>query len=98
MKIQIKKGEVAGSIDHIIESLKWLGINWDEGPNIGGPHKSYLQSERLDLYKKYAQILIDKGLAYPDPYTKEEVDGFREKAELEKNHFYIENIVQPCRV
>ena len=82
-----KEREVAGSIDHIIESLKWLGINWDEGPNIGGPHKSYLQSERLDLYKKYAQILIDKGLAYPDPYTKEEVDGFREKAELEKKPF-----------
>jgi len=82
-----KEREVAGSIDHIIESLKWLGINWDEGPSIGGPHNPYLQSERLDLYKKYAQILIDKGLAYPDPYTEEEVDGFREKAELEKKPF-----------
>lgn len=82
-----KEREVAGSIDHIIESLKWLGINWDEGPNIGGLHAPYLQSERLDLYKKYAQILIDKGLAYPDPYTEEEVDEFREKAELEKKPF-----------
>ncbi len=82
-----KEREVAGSIEHIIESLKWLGINWDEGPNVGGPHKPYLQSERLDLYKKYAQILIDRGLAYPDPYNKEEVDGFREKAELEKKPF-----------
>lgn len=82
-----KEREVAGSIEHIIESLKWLGINWDEGPNIEGPHKPYLQSKRLDLYKKYAQILIDKGLAYPDPYNEEEVDGFRQKAELEKKPF-----------
>ena len=82
-----KEREVKGSIDHIIQSLKWLGLNWDEGPNIGGPHKPYLQSERLDLYKKYAQILIDKGLAYPDPYTEEELDTFREKAELEKKPF-----------
>jgi glutamyl-tRNA synthetase len=77
-----KEREVEGSVAHIIESLKWLGINWDEGPEIGGPHAPYIQSERLDLYKKYAQILIDKGLAYPDPYTNDQVDGFREKAEL----------------
>lgn len=82
-----KEREVAGSVEHIIESLNWLGINWDEGPNIGGPHASYLQSERLDLYKKYAQILIDKGLAYPDPYTEEEVGIFRDTAELAKKPF-----------
>ncbi|MFA5095169.1 MAG: glutamate--tRNA ligase [Candidatus Paceibacterota bacterium] len=82
-----KEREVKGSIDHIIESLKWLGINWDEGPNIGGPHSPYLQSERLDLYKKYAKILIDKGLAYPDPYTEEEVGIFRDTAELAKKPF-----------
>ncbi|MCM2339174.1 MAG: glutamate--tRNA ligase [Burkholderiales bacterium] len=82
-----KEREVEGSIDHIIESLKWLNINWDEGPNIGGSHEPYLQSQRLDLYKKYAQILIDKGLAYPDPYTEEEVDSFRTKAESEKRPF-----------
>ena len=82
-----KEREVKGSLEHIIESLKWLGINWDEGPHVGGPHSPYLQSERLDLYKKYAQILIDKGLAYPDPYTEEEVGVFRNKAELEKKPF-----------
>src|ERR1035437_1099279 len=82
-----KEREVAGSIGHIIESLKWLKINWDEGPNVGGPHAPYLQSERLDLYKKYAQILIGKGFAYPDPYTEEEVEVFRDKAELEKKPF-----------
>ncbi len=82
-----KEREVAGSIEHIIESLKWLNINWDEGPNIGGPHAPYLQSERLDLYKKYAQILIDKNYAYPDPYTEEEVEKFRQQAEAEKKPF-----------
>jgi glutamyl-tRNA synthetase len=74
-----KEREVAGSIAHIQESLTWLGINWDQGP--------YIQSEHLDVYKKYAQTLIDKGLAYADPYTEEEVDAFRKKAEEEKRAF-----------
>ncbi len=83
-----KAREVEGSIDHIIETLRWLGITWDEGPDIGGPHDPYLQSQRLDSYKKYAQILIDKGLAYADPYTKEEVDAFRAQAEADKRPFF----------
>ena len=82
-----KEREVKGSTEHIINSLKWLQINWDEGPDIGGLHAPYLQSERLDLYKKYAQILIDKGLAYPDPYTEKEVEQFRNEAELAKKPF-----------
>ncbi len=82
-----KEREVKGSIEHIIESLNWLNIKWDEGLNIGGPHAPYLQSERLDSYKKYAQTLFDKGLAYSDPYTKEEVDAFRTQAELAKKPF-----------
>jgi glutamyl-tRNA synthetase len=82
-----KAREVQGSIPHIIESLKWLGITWDEGVDIGGPHAPYLQSERLDSYKKYAQILIEKGYAYADPYTEEEVAVFRAQAEAEKRAF-----------
>lgn len=82
-----KAREVEGSIDHIIETLKWLGITWDEGPDIGGPYAPYLQSDRLDSYRKYAKILIDKGLAYADPYTKEELDAFRAKADAEKRPF-----------
>lgn len=82
-----KEREVEGSKEHIIEALKWLNINWDEGPDIGGPNAPYLQSERLGSYKKYAQILINKGLAYPDPYSEEEVNAFREKAELAKKPF-----------
>lgn len=79
--------EVEGSIEHIMESLKWLGVTWDEGPDIGGPHAPYIQSQRLDSYKKYAQILIDKGYAYPDPYSEEEVALFRQKAVEEKRAF-----------
>jgi glutamyl-tRNA synthetase len=82
-----KEREVIGSINHIIESLKWIGINWDEGPDIGGPNAPYKQSERLDLYKKYAKILIDKGLAYADPYSQEELENFRKIADEEKRPF-----------
>lgn len=82
-----KAREVDGSIPHIIESLKWLGINWDEGVDIGGPNAPYLQSERLSSYQKYAKILIEKGYAYPDPFTEEEVSVFRNQAELEKRAF-----------
>lgn len=86
-----KEREVPGSIEHIIESLKWLGIKWDEGVDIGGPHAPYIQSQRLDSYKKYAQILIDKGFAYPDPYTKEELEEFRKQAEKNNEPFLYRN-------
>ncbi len=82
-----KQREIKEATPHIIKSLKWLGINWDEGPNIGGPHKPYIQSKRLNIYKKYAQILIDKGLAYADPYSKDEIDLLREQSKKEKKPF-----------
>ncbi len=82
-----KSREVEGSIDHIIESLKWLGISWDEGVDIGGPHAPYKQSERLASYVKYAKILIEKGLAYPDTSTSEEVAALRLQAEQDGRTF-----------
>ncbi|MEO5635061.1 MAG: glutamate--tRNA ligase [Candidatus Paceibacterota bacterium] len=82
-----KERSVEGSMEHIMESLKWLGLDWDEGPDNGGPHQPYIQSQRLDLYKKYALVLIDKGLAYPDPYSEKEVDIYRKNAEIEKRAF-----------
>ena len=72
-----KEREVAGSKEHIIESLKWLGIEWNEGPDIGGPNAPYIQSQRLESYKKYGQILVEKGHAYADPYTKEELEEIK---------------------
>jgi len=83
-----KSREVSGSIAQIMQSLRWLGIDWDFGPDKAHPQwGSALQSDRLDIYKKYAQILIDKGLAYADPYTAEELQTFREQAEAEKRPF-----------
>ncbi|MFA6354888.1 MAG: glutamate--tRNA ligase [Candidatus Paceibacterota bacterium] len=82
-----KVREVEGSIEHIIKSLKWIGINWDEGPDIGGPNAPYKQSERLESYQKYAKILIEKGFAYADPYTEEEVEILRKKADEDKRPF-----------
>ena len=87
-----KEREVEGSIEHIIESLKWLGLDYDAGPDKCEPGMCYTQSERLDLYKKYAHILIKKGHAYPDPFTEEEVEKMRKVAEEEKRPFlYREN-------
>ena len=82
-----QKREVAGSADHLIESLRILGLEYDEGPDKPGQHGPYRQSERLDLYKKWGQKLIDKGRAYADPYTTAEVQEFREQAQREKRPF-----------
>ncbi|MDR3558474.1 MAG: glutamate--tRNA ligase family protein, partial [Candidatus Pacebacteria bacterium] len=83
-----KEREVAGATKHILESLTWIGIDWDFGPDKKlAPFGSCIQSERLDTYKKAAQTLIDKGLAYPDPYTKEEVEAFHKAADEAKKPF-----------
>lgn len=82
-----KEREVEGAIGHIMESLTWLGISWDESIDVGGPHGPYIQSERLPLYREYAQKLIAAGFAYPDPYTSEELEAFRQAAESGKRPF-----------
>lgn len=82
-----KEREVEGSIEHIQESLSWLGIEWDYGPDKPGPFGSCIQSERLPRYTHYAEELVQKGLAYPDPYTKEELEGFRAQAAAQKRPF-----------
>ena len=72
------------SEEMIFESLKWLGLAWDEGPDIGGPYGPYRQSERLDIYKKHADILMEKGHAYYCFCTKERLDQIR-KAQISAN-------------
>jgi len=86
-----KNREVEGSAAHLIESLKTLGIAYDEGPDKQGPYGPYRQSERLDLYKEWAQKLVDKGRAYADPYSAAEVQKFREQAQKEKKPFLYRN-------
>lgn len=86
-----KKREVEGSAQHLEDSLKALGLQYDEGPDIGGPHEPYRQSQRLESYKQWAQILIDAGRAYADPYPPDEVQGFREQAQKAKQPFLYRN-------
>ncbi len=79
--------EVTGSVQHIIKSLGWLGIDWDEGPDRDGQYGPYKQSERLDIYKKWAVKLVEQDKAYPDPYDKNELQAFRDQARAEKRPF-----------
>lgn len=70
---------VPGAEEYIIESLKWCGINFDEGPGIDGPHAPYRQSERKELYFRYAEQLLNEGKAYYAFDTPEELDAMRER-------------------
>ena len=82
-----KAREVSGSGQHIMDSLRWLGLTWDEGLEVGGPFGPYIQSERLATYKEWAERLIAKGRAYADPYTPAELDAFRDAAKAAKKPF-----------
>lgn len=72
------------SLKEIFDSLKWMGIEWTEGPEKGGDLGPYIQSERLDIYKKYAQILWDRGQVYPCFCTPERLEKMRKEKELRK--------------
>ncbi|MDD3012718.1 MAG: glutamate--tRNA ligase [Candidatus Gastranaerophilales bacterium] len=73
-------------IKNIYDSLKAMGLNWDEGPDIGGPYPPYKQSDRFDIYKKYADKLVESGVAYYCWCTQEELEAEKEKATSE--HIY----------
>ncbi|MBC7746721.1 glutamate--tRNA ligase [Pedobacter sp.] len=78
---------VEGATELILDTLDWLGIDWDEGPRVGGDYGPYVQTERKERYLAWAQKLIEKGHAYADPYTAAEVDAFRDLAKAEKRAF-----------
>ena len=82
-----QKREVEGSAEHLMTSLRALGITYDEGPDVNGPYGPYRQSDRLEIYKQWAQKLIDSGRAYADPYTADEIQAFRDQAKAEKKAF-----------
>ena len=65
----------------ILESMKWLGMNWDEGPGVGGNYGPYVQSERLDIYKKYTDQLLAENKAYRCFCTPDELDAKKKQAE-----------------
>lgn len=73
------KRNVAGGEESQLKYLKWLGVTWDESVDVGGPYGPYRQTERLDIYKKYWQELMDRGLAYRCYCTEEELQQEREE-------------------
>ena len=86
-----KNREVTGSDSYILNAVKTLEINYDEGPDNGGPFAPYRQSERLETYKRWAEKLIESDRAYADPYTPEEIQKFREEAQATKKPFLYRN-------
>jgi len=78
---------VQEALQPILDGFRWLEIDWDEGPNVGGPHAPYFQSQRSERHKAAAQRLLDAGLAYRDYAGQDEIKAEREAAEREKQPF-----------
>jgi glutamyl-tRNA synthetase len=70
---------VEGALDDIMGSLRWIGINWDEGPDVGGPFEPYQQSERRAIYERHVLELVETGHAYPCYCTPERLSSLREE-------------------
>src|SRR5690554_4584365 len=70
----------------ILDSLRWLGLEWDEGPDVGGPHGPYRQSERKEMYRDFAMRLVEEGKAFLCFRTAEELDQLREARRAEGKH------------
>jgi glutamyl-tRNA synthetase len=68
----------------IFEALRWLGLEWDEGPDVGGPHGPYRQSERSEIYREHAEELLRRGAAYPCFCTPERLQALREEQKARK--------------
>jgi glutamyl-tRNA synthetase len=79
-----KAREVPGAVEEILESLRWLGLTWDEGPDVGGPYGPYFQSQRLELYHERVDELLASGHAYRCYCTPEELAEMREFQKINK--------------
>src|SRR5437879_302064 len=75
------------ALQPILDGFKWLGIDWNEGPEVGGAHGPYFQAERGNLYRAAPLKLLDSGHAYPCYMTKEEIDVLRKEAESAKQSY-----------
>ncbi len=82
---------VDGATELIEDTLKWLGLDWDEGPIVGGPHGPYFQSERKAIYHAWAERLLASGRAYADPTDAETIDKYRKVCYNEKRPFLYRN-------
>jgi glutamyl-tRNA synthetase len=78
----------------IFDALQWLGLSWDEGPDVGGPHGPYRQSERGAVYREHVEMLIDRGAAYPCFCTRERLDALRAEQKAQKLNFGYDGL---CR-
>jgi len=79
-----RKRYVPGSEQELMESLRWLGLEWDEGPDVGGPYGPYRQSERAEIYREHARRLTGGGHAYPCFCTPERLEQMRREAQAHK--------------
>src|SRR5437764_15481655 len=75
------------ALNPILAAFRWLGLDWDEGPEVGGPYGPYFQSQRNQLYVDAAMKLVDAGHAYPCYTSKEELDAARKEAEKAKKDY-----------
>ncbi len=82
---------VEGATELIMDTLKWLGLNWDEGPEKGGNHGPYFQTERKASYIEYAKKLIAEGRAYADPTDSETIEKYRKEDEAKKIPYLYRN-------
>ena len=82
-----QKRNTPAATQQVIDDLHWLGIDWDEGPEVGGPNGPYLQSQRLEIYREYLDKLLGSGSAYYCFDTSEELKANRAKAEKEKSSY-----------
>lgn len=87
--------KVEGAVDAILDSLEWLEIYWDEGPRVGGEYGPYRQSERLDLYRKHVQQLLDRGHAYKCYCSSERLAQMR--AEMAERKESMRSYDRRCR-
>lgn len=76
--------EVENGLELILESLRWLGLDWDEGPGVGGPHGPYEQSQRLPLYQQWARWLVEHGHAYKCYCSPQRLEQIRKEQEARK--------------
>ena len=78
----------------IFDALRWLGLEWDEGPDMGGPYGPYRQSERSEIYTEHAEMLVESGHAYPCFCTRERLDELRAEQKAAKGRFGYDGL---CR-
>lgn len=82
---------VEGATELIEDTLAWLGLDWNEGPVVGGPSAPYFQSERKAIYHRWAQKLIDMGRAYADDTSSEQIQSYRDQCNAQKVPYLYRN-------